>query len=172
MAQTLEQKDIPFFWMRLLYSLTAFMGISTGLIILLAPQRFARNIIGIPYVLPIQDRVVFGLVGGFWFSMGVMALLGLRAPLRFLPIFLVQLVYKTSWYLFVFFPLIIAGEFPAHGWATAVINALWITMDLKAIPFAYLLSADPVEPLSQLDTGREAIQPENVRGGELAWRSE
>lgn len=144
MAQEFDRKNIHFGWIRWLYVCTAFMGISTGLIILLAPDRFARNIIGVPYTLPSQDRVVFGLVGGFWLAMGVMAVLGLRAPLRFLPIFLVQLVYKTSWYLFVFAPLVAAGEFPIHGWATAVINALWMAMDLKAIPFRYLLSQDSV----------------------------
>jgi hypothetical protein len=142
MVQERDRTDIPYGWMRLLYVCTAFLGLSSGLIILLAPDRFARNIIGVPFTLPSQDRVVFGLVGCFWLSMGVMALLGLRAPLRFLPIFLVQLVYKTCWYLFVFVPLIIAGEFPVYGWATAFINALWMAMDLKAIPFAYLLSKD------------------------------
>ncbi|MFO1041978.1 MAG: hypothetical protein U0941_09345 [Planctomycetaceae bacterium] len=142
MVQSIDSKAISYGWIRLLYALTAFMGLTTGLIILLAPERFARNIIGVPYALPSQDRVVFGLVGGFWFAMGIMALLGLRAPLKFLPIFLVQLVYKTSWYLFVFLPLFIVGEFPMHGWATAFINAVWISLDLKAIPFTYLFSKD------------------------------
>ena len=146
MVRELDRANIQFGWMRLLYVCTYFLGLSTGLIILLAPEKFARNIIGVPYSLPSQDRVVFGLVGCFWLSMGVMALLGLRAPLRFLPIFLVQLVYKTCWFLCVFFPLIIAGEFPVHGWATAVINAVWMFMDIKAIPFAYLLSGDSAVP--------------------------
>ncbi len=137
-----ERKDIPFGWIRLLYVCTALMGISTGLIILLAPPRFARNIIGVPFTLPPQDRVIFGLVGSFWLAIGIMALLGLRAPLRFLPIFLIQLVYKTSWFLCVFAPLVLAGDFPIHGWATVVVNAVWMAMDLKAIPFAYLLSRD------------------------------
>lgn len=138
----MNRNDIQFFWIRLLYVCTAFLGISSGLIILLAPQRFARNIIGVPYTLPVQDRVLFGLIGSFWLAMGIMAVLGLRAPLRFLPIFMVQLIYKTCWYVFVFFPLIATGEFPAYGWATAAINALWMAMDLKAIPFAYMLSKD------------------------------
>jgi hypothetical protein len=142
MTQDHGRKELPFFWMRLLYVCTALMGISTGLIILLAPQRFARNIIGLPYTLPTQDRVVFGLIGSFWLAIGIIALFGLRAPLRFLPIFLVQLIYKTSWFLCVFFPLIISGDFPIHGWATVVVNATWIAMDLKAIPFAYLFSKD------------------------------
>ena len=147
MVQEFNRANIQYGWMRLLYVCTALMGISTGLIILLAPDRFARNIIGVPYCLPEhQDRIVFGLLGSIWLSLGVMALLGLRAPLRFLPIFLVQLVYKTCWFLCVFFPLIIAGEFPVHGWATAVINAVWMFMDIKAIPFAYLLGGDSAVP--------------------------
>ena len=133
--------SIQYWWIRLLYVCTALMGISTGLIILLAPDRFARNIIGLPYCLPSQDRIMFGMVGGFWLTM-VMAVLGLRAPLRFLPIFLIQLVYKSSWFLFVFFPLIVSGSFPKHGWAMVTINALWMAMDVKAIPWGYLFSTD------------------------------
>lgn len=142
MTELIDQKEIRYGWIKLLYVCTAFMGLSTGLIILLAPQRFARNIIGVPYTLPIQERIMFGMVGSFWMAMGVLALLGLRAPLRFLPIFLVQLLYKTFWYLFVFVPLILAGEFPIYGWAMAIINATWMALDLKAIPFRYLLSKD------------------------------
>jgi hypothetical protein len=147
MTREQDRKDFRFGWIRLLYVCTALMGISTGLIILLAPPRFARNIIGIPYTLPPQDRVVFGLIGSFWLSIGIMAVLGLRAPLRFLPIFLIQLVYKSFWFICVFAPLVISGDFPIHGWAMACINALWMAMDLKAIPFAYLLSKD--SPVTQ-----------------------
>ena len=60
MVQERDRAHIPYGWMRLLYVCTAFMGISTGLIILLAPERFARNIIGVPYALPAQDRSTFG----------------------------------------------------------------------------------------------------------------
>jgi hypothetical protein len=138
------QATISFRWIRILYVCTALMGISTGLIILLAPDKFARKTIGIPYCLPPQDRIIFGLVGSFWLTMGLMAVLGLRAPLQFLPIFLIQLVYKTCWFLFVFLPLIIAGDFPDHGLAMAAINGIWMAMDVKAIPFAYLLNKDRV----------------------------
>lgn len=152
MTQDSDWKNIRFGWIRFLYVCTALMGISTGLIILLAPSRFARNIIGVPYCLPTQDRIIFGLVGSFWLAMGIMAVLGLRAPLRFLPIFLIQLVYKTFWYLCVFAPLMISGDFPVHGWAMAAVNAVWMVMDLKAIPFAYLLSRDSLVGLPVDDT--------------------
>lgn len=152
-----DRKDIRFGWIRLLYVCTALMGISTGLIILLAPARFARNIIGIPYTLPTQDRVIFGLVGSIWLSIGIMAVLGLRAPLRFLPIFLIQLVYKSFWFLCVFAPLVISGQFPIHGWAIAVLNAVWMAMDLKAIPFAYLLSKDSPVVEAKYMTGASEI---------------
>jgi hypothetical protein len=154
MSQDSDWKNIPYGWIRFLYVCTALMGISTGLIILLAPDRFSRKVIGVLHTLPDQDRIIFGLVGSFWLAMGIMAVLGLRAPLRFLPIFLIQLVYKTFWYLCVFAPLIIAGNFPVHGWAMAAVNAVWMFMDLKAIPFAYLLSRDSPVGLPGNDTGR------------------
>ena len=161
MALKTSPARIQYGWIRLLYVCTAFMGISTGLIILLAPDRFARNIIGVPYCLPPQDRVIFGMLGGFWLAIGLIAILGLRAPLRFLPIFLVQLIYKSSWFLCVFSPLMISGKFPNHGWATVTINALWIAMDLKAIPWSYLLSPD--QPVSYLLCADDAIAETNIQ---------
>jgi len=126
---------------RNLYVCTAVVGTGTGLMILVAP-RTARWLLGAPSGLPEQDPIVFGLLGAFWLAVALISLLGLRSPLQFLPLFLIQLVYKSLWFLFVFAPLAMRGEFPLHGTMIAVGNALWIAMDLRAIPFRYLLRGD------------------------------
>jgi hypothetical protein len=140
-----EQNDqtIRYDFIRFVYIATAIMGTTTGLLILLVPD-IARIVIGMPSQLPEQDPVVFGLVGTFWLAVALTSLLGLRAPLKFLPLFLLQLVYKSSWFLFVFIPMMVRGEFPAYGIAIAVGNAVWIALDLRAIPFRYLLAAEAI----------------------------
>jgi hypothetical protein len=121
-----------------LYIWTACVGACTGLMILLTPT-YARYMFGFPSVIPPQDPVIFGFIGCFWLCIALTALLGLKAPLQFVPIFLIQLTYKCLWFLFVFLPLAMQGEFPLYGTLFALINALWIFLDIKAIPFRYLV---------------------------------
>jgi hypothetical protein len=144
MFQTLHTKEygvINLFWIRLLYGCTAFLGITVGSTMLIAPD-FSRKVVGIPFSLPTQDPIMYGAVAGIWTTVGILCAFGLRAPLKFLPLFTLQLCYKSLWFGFIFFPLIIRGEFPNHGWASAVGNLIWMLMDLKAIPWRYLLSRD------------------------------
>ncbi len=121
-----------------LYIWTACVGTVTGLMILVTPL-YARYMFGFPSVIPPQDPVIFGFIGCFWLCIALTALLGLKAPLQFLPIFLIQLIYKCLWFLFVFLPLALQGEFPLYGTLFALFNALWIFLDIKAIPFRYLV---------------------------------
>ena len=40
------------------------------------------------------------IVGGFWTSIMLLSILGLRAPLTYSPVLLLQLIYKTLWLVF------------------------------------------------------------------------
>ena len=138
---TKEYGVINLFWIRLLYFGTACLGISVGSTMLIAPD-FSRKIVGIPFSLPTQDPIMYGTVAGIWTTVGVLCAFGLRAPLKFLPLFTLQLIYKSLWFAFIFFPMMFRGEFPDYGWASVVGNLIWMFMDIKAIPWKYLLSKD------------------------------
>lgn len=57
------------------------------------------------YVLwPGQDYGVMAILGSIWLTIGGVSVLGLRDPLRFIPIFLVQLCYKSIWLITYAFP--------------------------------------------------------------------
>lgn len=145
---TKEYGEIKMFWIRLLYASTAFLGITVGFTMLIAAD-FSRKIVGIPFILPVQDPIIYGALAGIWTTVGILCLCGLRAPLKFLPLFTLQLIYKSVWFLFVFFPLFFAGEFPNYGWASVVGNLIWMVLDIKAIPWKYLFSKDrPYEELT------------------------
>lgn len=153
---------INFFWIRLLYGCTAFLGITVGSTMLIAPD-FSRKIVGIPFALPEQDPITYGALAGIWTTVGILCCFGLRSPLQFLPLFTLQLVYKSFWFGFIFFPLIIQGQFPKHGWASAVGNLIWMLLDMKAIPWKYLFAKNKEEILLEICDETELEEKEQPR---------
>ncbi|WP_146519891.1 hypothetical protein [Stieleria varia] len=134
-----DETSESFFWLRLVYAGTIFLGLTTGPIILFAP-KLARKLVGFPEMLPEQDPVIVGVIGCFWTAAGVISIFGLMQPLKFIVIPLIQMIYKSTWLLFVFLPLLIAGKFPDYGWTIAIGNFIFLMLDIKAMPFRYLLS--------------------------------
>lgn len=63
-----------------------------GLVIVAAPEFAADNFFGEP-----QDVVGLGILGSIWLSIGLVSILGLREPDRYLGVFAVQALYKTIW---------------------------------------------------------------------------
>ncbi len=146
---TKEYGEIRFGWIRLLYACTATLGITVGSSMLIMPD-FSRRIVGFPFRLPVEDPIIYGALGGIWTTIGILCLFGLRSPLKFLPIFAIQFVYKLNWFIFVFFPLILVGEFPNFGWTSAVGNLIWMLLDIKATPWRYLIAVE--KPLAVVPT--------------------
>src|SRR5205814_1157093 len=72
-----------------LYMYTILGAGVAGVWTVLAPSSFV-SALGIPA----QDPFMFGVVGCVYAAFAVVAALGLRAPLVFAPVFLVQLAYK------------------------------------------------------------------------------
>ena len=163
MAAPAVQPEIRYGWIKLLYGCTAFLGITVGTTMLIGPDEIARKVVGFPFMLPPQDPIIYGAVAGIWTTVGCMSLLGLRAPLKFLPIFLLQLVYKSFWFAFIFTPLMMRGEFPDYGWASVIGNAIWMALDLKAIPWRYLFSTElTVEAAYQPKPLKPVATPSNA----------
>jgi hypothetical protein len=107
---------------------------------------FGLGIIFIPGVMqtvfgwPNQDPIVFGVTGAVYLSFALLSILGLRSPLKFAPVLLLQLSYKAVWFIGVVLPLLIAGKFPNYGLLPVIIFATYIIGDLIAIPFPYVFA--------------------------------
>jgi hypothetical protein len=105
---------------------------------------FGLGIIVIPNVMrsifgwPDQDPIVYGVMGSVWLSCGLISILGLRCPLKFTPVLLLQLIYKVVWFIGVILPLLFGGKFPTYGILYVVIFASYIVGDLIAIPSSYI----------------------------------
>ena len=64
--------------------------------------------------------------------------LGVRYPLRMLPLVLLQLSYKTVWLLFVFVPLQSGGNLTEGAVELFQANSIGITLDIIVIPWGYV----------------------------------
>jgi hypothetical protein len=89
------------------------------------------------------DAVTYGVASSPFLAFALLAILGLRAPLKFVPTLFMQLTYKVVWFIGVFLPLLVTGKFPADEIITVVIFALTIVGDVIAIPFSYVFAKQP-----------------------------
>jgi hypothetical protein len=107
---------------------------------------FGLGIIVIPNIMksvfgwPSQDPIVFGVTGSVYLAFAILSILGLRSPLRFVPVLLLQLCYKVVWFIGVILPLLVIGEFPMYAVLLVIIFATYIIGDLIAIPFSYVFA--------------------------------
>jgi hypothetical protein len=122
-------------WLKVMYIYTIVGAGGFGLGIIVIP-----NIMRSIFRWPTQDPIVYGAAGSLWLAFGLVAILGLRAPLKFVPLLLLQLCYKCIWLVGVFLPLLVIGKFPMYGILHLVIFVSYIIGDLIAIPFPYVFA--------------------------------
>jgi len=107
---------------------------------------FGLGIIVIPNVMrsmfswPSGDPIVLGVTGSVYVAFGLLSILGLLSPLKFVPVLLLQLSYKVVWFIGVILPLLAVGKFPAYAILHVLIFASYIIGDLIAIPFSYVFA--------------------------------
>jgi hypothetical protein len=77
-----------------------------------------------------------GVAYSFWAALSILGLLGLRYPLKMLPIVLLQFTYKAVWLMAVALPLRSAGLSAGQGLTRAMAGGLLV--DLIVIPWPYV----------------------------------
>jgi len=122
-------------WLKFMYIYTIIGAGGFGLGMILFP-----GIIQSLFRFPTQDPVVFGIAGSVYAGFGLVSILGLRSPLKFVPILILQLCYKVLWLLGVIVPLLVSGQFPMYATTLLLIFSTYIIGDCIAIPFSYVLS--------------------------------
>ena len=124
-------------WLKGMYIYTIIGAGAFGLGILAAP-----NVMLTIFGWPAQDPIVFGVSGSVYLSFALLSILGLRSPIKFAPVLLLQLSYKVVWFIGVIIPLLIAGTFPTYAILFVVIFATYIVGDLIAIHFPFVFAKD------------------------------
>jgi uncharacterized membrane protein len=122
-------------WLKAMYLYTIVGAGGTGLAMLLLPGPF-QSLLGFPA----QDPAVFKLYGAVLLASGLLAIPALRFPRKFIPLLLLQLVYKPVWLAAVAIPTFAKGEFPLYIVVFSFVFLTYIIGDLIAIPFAALFS--------------------------------
>ncbi len=125
-------------WLKGMYIYTIVGAGGFGLAIIFAPNglRTIFDMAGMPA--PIQDPFFFGLNGSVYTAFALLSIFGLRSPLKFAPVLLLQLSYKTIWLIGVVLPVLLTGKVPAYALLVVVIFITYIIGDLIAIPFSYV----------------------------------
>jgi len=130
-----KNPNVRWGWLKGMYIYTIVGAGGVGLGIIFMPDVM-RSIFGWPG----QDPIVLGVCGSVYFSFALISILGLRSPLKFSLILLLQLTYKVVWFIGVILPTLIAGKFPTYAILYVVIYATYIIGDLIAIPFSYVFA--------------------------------
>lgn len=84
---SVEAGNFRWGWMRFMYGLNVLAAGVPGLLILFGPESLMSSVT--------QDRLYFGVLGSIWLAIGLLSVLGLRSPLQFSAIFVVQILYKS-----------------------------------------------------------------------------
>ncbi len=129
-------------WLKFMYIYTIVGAGGLGLGILVIPD-FIKSVLGWPF----EEPISIGIVGSVYLAFGILSIFGLRSPLKFAPILLLQLCYKAITLIGVILPMLLSGPLPQYVTYTAIIFATYIVGDLIAIPFPYIFTK-PLEKTS------------------------
>ncbi len=91
-------------------------------------------------------------------ALSTLSALGLRYPLKMLPLLLMQLFYKTVWLLVLGISLFVAGDVGAPG--VMLVAAI---ADILVIPWRYVLSAYVMAPGDRWTVASPRSAPSNVK---------
>lgn len=80
-----------------------------------------------------------GIAFSFWAAFSALALLGIRYPLKMIPLLLIQLTYKLIWLTIVAYPLWSASQLSGTSLALTRINLMAVVVDLLVIPWPYVV---------------------------------
>ena len=81
-----------------------------------------------------------GIAFSFWAALSVLSGLGIRYPLKMLPLLIMQLVYKSVWVIAVGLPLRSAGHLDPGAADLFSVCAKGLVVDLLVIPWPYVLA--------------------------------
>ena len=130
-----DEMRVRWGWLKAMYIYTLVGAGEFGLGMVLVPQ-VSQTL----FSWPVEEPIAFRTVGSIYVAFGLLSILGLWAPLKFLPVLLLQLCYKMVWFIAVFLPLALTTHVPDYGRILALIFASYIVGDLIAIPFAHLIA--------------------------------
>ena len=134
MMETAMVSGVRWVWLKVMYVYTIVLSGGLGLGLLIAPTT-VKSMMG----WPAEEPVAVGIVACVYVAFGILSILGLQAPLKFVPVLLLQLTYKIMWFIGVLLPLALTGQLHGYVLVFAAVLATYVVGDLIAIPFLSLI---------------------------------
>ncbi len=122
-------------WLKAMYLWTLVGAGGFGLSLLAFPGMLQATL-----GFPPQDPVMLKVYGCVLLAAGLLGFPALRFPMKFVPLLLLQLVYKPLWIATAAVPLFLDGRFPLYVVVMTGIFLTYIVGDLIAIPFRAFFS--------------------------------
>ena len=89
--------------------------------------------------LTVQNQYIFGIVGSVWLAFGISSILGLRNPMKFIAVLVLQLIYKVVWIFLVFLPQFIISGPSIISFILLITFLTFIIPDIFIIPWKDLI---------------------------------
>ena len=124
--------------LKVFYAVIAIIEIPIGILMLVAPEVYL-SIMGGPSN---QDPLLYGVAASIWETFGILSLLGIRSPMKFVPILLFQFTYKCIWFIGVILPLAILGQIGMYGILMIIVFAIFVIGDIIVIPWRTILEKE------------------------------
>jgi len=132
-----KELNVRWGWLKGMYIYTIVVAGFLGVGIIVMPEMIKTK-----FPWPVEEPTAFGIVGSVYVAFGLLSILGLRSPLKFVPVLLMQLCYKVVWVIGVLVPLLVTGHFPSYAVPMVIIFVTYIIGDLIAIPFPYIFAKE------------------------------
>lgn len=125
--------------LRVMYSAAILGAGVVGVVTLLAPSLASRYVFAGATTVDLYLRIL----GALWLSLGAVSILGLISPARFIPVLLIQLIYKSLWLAFAAYPALLAGNREYGLIFLSGLFSVWVLALLLMIPFNLIFPAGP-----------------------------
>lgn len=89
-----------------------------------------------------RDPIMVNIYGAIMVAMSILSILGLRKPMRYIPVLMIQLIYKILASIAIIPRLITSSDAPKSGWVFIVFYLFFIVGDLWAIPWKYVFGSE------------------------------
>ncbi len=120
--------------LKIMYIITIVLAGGFGLLMLIVPS-FVITLLS----QPAQDLYLYGVAAAIWATFGLLAILGLRDPIKYMPILLFQFIYKLIWIFAVFLPNLVVDGARFDTIFLLLVFILFIVGDFLTLPFKELI---------------------------------
>lgn len=131
-------------WLKFMYCYNILAAAGGGLAMVLFPGLL-QSLLKTYIYFPVQDPFFFGVTGCVWAGIGLLSIAGLRNLLKFTPVLMLQIIYKSIWLVLIFLPEAIKGNAPVYAVFIAFIFITIVAGNVIAVPFGYVFERGSIE---------------------------